>query len=195
MKSVKTITIPKWICRLYIKYLRLVYLGVLQSSPLGLPDGDVGNVVYRSKRSSLTYIYLVHPTIKKLNTILMWYLKLRTGLDFSGSINDRCAPINVYKPGDYIKPHRDRDMVNGGSIQYIAVLTLQHGSGGEFLYNFDHRMNVSADGKQTGYRTIYNNFVNIKQGQILILRNYDSIHGTLPLIGGERISLTFRSKP
>lgn len=162
---------------------------------IGLPDKDRSNFIYTSKRSKLKYVYLVHPVTAWLNTLIMWYLKLRTGLDFSGSINDRCAPINIYGPKDCIKIHRDRDMINGGFVNYIAVLTLKEGIGGEFLYNCDFNMKVSPDGKQVSCMSIYNKFRAIKQGEILILKNTNSAHATCELISGQRISLTFRSKP
>jgi hypothetical protein len=189
----RIISVPRWICSFYLKELQYAMLDKLPSKELGLPDGDCSNKVYRSKRSNFEYVYLVSPLTQAMSWCLIKYLRIKTGINFSGSINDRRAPINTYGTGESIKVHRDRNMVTGEYVHYIATFLLHQAKGGAFYYN-KGKQEVSNFGKTVERNPNLDKFFDLKQGQIIILDNSTTVHGVSDVEAGIRISLTFRSK-
>lgn len=187
--------LPKWVCRLYLRQLDNLYWEKYPSKPMGLLDGEVTNKVYDSRRSRLAYVYLDTPVTKILNWCIARWLELRTGKDWSGGINAKCAPINVYGRGCYIKVHRDRNMLTGKPVEFIATIMLEpSNTGGRFLYNAAFQT-VSLDGKEVElHKPEKTKCFHLKQGQVIVLRNTDSVHGVEELHSGRRVSLTFRSR-
>jgi hypothetical protein len=161
----------------------------------GLTDGDRGNVLISSKRSNMTFFYMVHPITNLISKLLILYLRVRTGVWLDGSLNSYCSPINIYYEGSFIKEHRDRNMISGNYIQYIAVLTLKAPiKGGQFVYNDDPLMIVEDKGKTVVSRPLWDGICPVQAGSLLFLDNSKTSHKTLPVIEGQRISLAFRSR-
>lgn len=191
MQQHQLIKIPLWVCWYY---LRRAMNAPQNRKDIGLQDGELTNTLYQSRRSNFRYIYLRTTGTRVLDKLIAYYLSFKTGIDFTGGINDRCAPINFYSRGQSIKVHRDRNMITGAPIDYIATIVLQQPkSGGHFYYN-DGPQQVSADGKKVEYNIFFNNFFNLKQGEVIILRNDNSVHGVSQITEGTRVSLTFRSR-
>lgn len=197
MKQTLLLKIPTFLCDLYLRELeraqdmKLWTKYTRRSLQLYGDDKDISNVLYSSKRSSMKYIYLQSKVVLVLNKIIMAYLYLRTGLKFGG-INDIVAPINVYNIGDSIKEHRDRNMLKGGTPLYVAVLCLEDRyKGGEFFYNTDCL--ASKNGKDVLENLDTRTLITLKKGDLFILKNDNSIHGTLEVIDGKRITTGFRT--
>lgn len=188
----QVISIPKFICRLYLKVLDNVYK--YPKKELGLADSNVSNKWYKSGRSVMHYIYLQTPLILFLNKCIELYIFYKTGIEFDG-ITRKCAPINFYKRGGFIKLHRDRNMETDREVHFIATLILLPSlSGGHFCYyEPQYIRKVENNGKDVFLtENAKKVLIPLKQGQIIILRNDITAHEVTEC-QTPRYSLTFRT--
>lgn len=160
-----------------------------KSKDIGLLDGDLTNVMYRSKRSRIHYLYLSNTLAHLVNFSLMIYLYFKTGINFFSTINTRCLPINYYYPGDSIKLHRDRDMFTNETIKHVLVITLYNEKTN--IFELHNNVIVSNNGK-----TVESNssatLIPTYKGQAILFDNTSTAHAVK--CTGTRISLTYRSK-
>lgn len=175
-----------------------LYLYALSNFPLRksrktkLADGDMSNHLYHSKRSNCSYVYLDSPLVVILNKLIMFYVFIRTGIRFSGSINHSLAPIFMYGNMGDIKMHRDRCMITGKIPKYICVLGLQEpDGGGHFMVNDQFHVDDEL-GKKVYYNPDCTSYYWIRKGEIFILDNTTHVHGVTTVVG-ERITTGFRS--
>jgi len=183
--------IPKWICDAYL-YMAFDSEGATPAQT-NLIDGDLSNVLYSSRRNKFQYVYLNARMAIWLNRLIMFYLWVRTGISFRGSINHELAPIFFYEPGQSIAPHRDRCMLTGGIPKYTAILVLYKESIGGELY-----LNSNAFCYSNGHVCeLYeesNVIVPLNQGELILFDNIQYVHGVTPVITGFRATTGFRSK-
>lgn len=189
--TIKMLSIPKWVCKFYLRQLDKAV--TFEAKEIGLLDKEKTNTYYQSKRSNMGYTYLDTRVTRIMDKLIACYLWLRTGENFYLNINKLCAPINSYVRGGSIKVHRDRNMLTGKPVKYIATICLsQSKEGGDFFYN-ENVFNCSDDGKIVWRKEDADKIVPLSQGKIVILRNADTVHGVTEILEGRRKTLTFRS--
>jgi hypothetical protein len=162
------------------------------SEDIGLKDGNKTNILYISKRSAFSYVYVKTFLGAIINKLIKSYLKKVTGINFNNRINELCLPINGYQTDEFILMHRDRDMFNPTvKVKDIAVITIAQEGVSEFtIYK---NVKASSDGKKIEIlpETI-SNTIQTEPGQIIVFDNLETAH-SLICVYGERLSLTYRS--
>jgi hypothetical protein len=184
------LSIPKWICSLYISKLNSFNEPVNKSN---LADGNLINYFYSSKRNKLVYIYLSNILLRVLNKGIMLYIYLKTGISFKGSINHKVTPFFIYNEGYYVLPHQDRDMVSNKLVSHIAVLLLQDNDTKAELYTAEE-FDADAMGKVDICTINKVQYHTLSVGDILIIDNLKVCHGVTKASKGTRITTGFRSK-
>jgi len=187
----KIYTLPK----LYLYFIDIILKTTVSeksAEDIGLKDGNKTNILYVSKRSSLSYMYVKTFLGAILNRLIKSYLKKVTGIDFNNRINTLCLPINSYEENDFILIHRDRDMFNPNvKVENIAVITIFQEGISEFtIYE---NVKASSDGKKIEILPeTKSTTIQTEMGQILVFNNLKTAH-SLICVYGKRLSLTYRS--
>lgn len=165
---------------------------------IGLLDGDLGNKLYKSKRSNELYFKYIVNNCSTQEIYIINKLFNITNLDFSNSINSKALPVFKYKTNGLIEPHRGVQKESNllEYQEYVCVIMLSQinkdYTGGYFYLNTEG--DCSLDGKVVTNENIQKRFYpHLNKGDMILFHNPSFIHGVTEVKSGTRYTCSFRT--